>query len=140
VIILLFTAEINLLEGSMIIGLNKWKYEGYAEAGHWIRDNTPEASLIFTNSRQIWYYSDRNCSYFPTAEENFWNAIANRSNTYVVISNWPTALKTPQYVYQLPKRYPERFHLLISINGKTPKIEIYKINYTKRTANHLQKG
>ncbi len=96
----------SLHEGAWMMDINRPKYQGYLDAGEWINKNAPEGAVIVTNARAIWYYSDRESTYFPDTALGFIE-LAEESHPFVIIGGWPTAIPYPGYAHTLPKTHPQ---------------------------------
>lgn len=122
---LALTLLVNLHVSASLLEINYPKYAGYKEAGDWLDQNTPADAIIMSNARAIWYYSNRNGTYFPASEDEFWQQ-AVLDDTYVVIGEWPVHLEYPSYVQTLPERHPSKTIKIITYNDGLSKIHILR--------------
>lgn len=103
----------QLLTGVHYIDIAKNKYDLLEDAGHWIRDNTPEDSRIMTQSfRQIAFYSKRRTDEIPKRHYAVLGYIKRYEITHILIDSYEKT--TPDYINRIVigQGYKEvaRFH------------------------------
>ena len=105
VIVILFFALFTQVKASYdLVNANTYQNLMFEDAGHWLRDNTPEdARILAHNYRQIGYYSHRFAYQPPPDETHLQNYIEYYKTTYAVVDTYEKY--TPSYVYTALDRY-----------------------------------
>jgi len=86
--------------GMCHINTAKNKYALLEDAGHWLRDNTPEDSRVMTQSfRQIAFYSHRRTDGIPLSYKWTPGFIKRYNVTHVLIDSYEKT--TPQHIYRV---------------------------------------
>ncbi len=104
ILILLFALFSQAKASYYLVNANTYQNLMFEDAGHWIRDNTPEDARILAHSyRQIGYYSHRLAYQPPPEETRLDGYIEYYNTTYAVVDTYEKY--TPNYVYTALDRY-----------------------------------
>ncbi len=94
----------------------------FEDAGHWLRDNTPEDAAVLTQShRQINYFSHRRTYQPPRDVEKVQRYMDYYNVSYVVVDTYEKV--TPKYAYT----YFDRYTLIKVFKRGAHEIKIYDI-------------
>lgn len=123
--LLLFTFLFGTDFSIRLIENNRWKYEGYKEAGEWLKEHASKNAALMTNSRVLRYYSEKESIYFPEKEEDFWKTTRNYDGEmYIAIESWPTDPRMPGYAMEIEKNLKNKAYA-VKIEGREI-IRVYK--------------
>ena len=114
----------QLWTGVHHVDVAKNKYVLLEDAGHWLRDNTPEDSHIMTQSfRQVAFYSHRRtyevprCSWCPPG------FIKSCNITHVLLDSYEKT--TPEHIYQFVEE--QGFKEVVRFNDSYGEVIIYEV-------------
>lgn len=117
---LIYAIALQLPSAYTYVGFVKQKGVLLKDSGHWLRENTPEGTVIAAQSyRQINFFAHRRTFQMPTAESDAESFIKENNVSYILIDSYEA---TPLYLYT----FAERYKLEKEFNDKTGYVRIYR--------------
>ncbi|MFQ5800321.1 MAG: polysaccharide deacetylase family protein, partial [Candidatus Hydrothermarchaeales archaeon] len=110
-----------------LVEANTYQNILFEDAGHWLRDNTPEDARVLTQSnRQVNYFSHRMTFQPPKEVERVERFISYYNTSYAVVDTYEKV--TPAYAYT----YFDRYKLVKTFRRGEDEIRIYNLSHPSR--------
>ncbi|MFQ5887380.1 MAG: ArnT family glycosyltransferase [Candidatus Hydrothermarchaeales archaeon] len=124
---ILFTVVTNAYQGEDMIP--EWNiYRGYSDVGRWIDQNTSEDSVLVSECRIIYYYSERNCIKYAPDAAGFQKSLEDtQDDIHLVIHSQNSISPSPPYVGDYIKEHQDFVHKVATFDTSySSKAEIYR--------------
>lgn len=138
VLVLVSASYAHLSYADALIKSKASSYGPLKDAGLWIKDKSVEGDLVVSSDLpQNTYYAERNTTYFPENEADFYDFIKEKKPKYMIISIFE---KSPDWTYSWAGKNQDKVKPVYSANmgGDPQKTTLMVFEFTYNSSESLE--